>query len=360
MLQRYRFTLESTHDRNVVTELLAFILAIIGTFIVTGILLRIADIDPVHAYLSLFSGAVGSKEAILETLVRATPLTFTAIATVLAFKGKIWTIGQEGQLVGGAMMSYWSLLLFGDLPRPILLIVVITFGFLGGALLGLISGVLRAYFRVNEIISTVLLNYIISLVLSALLYDQKLWMDPSYYYPQSAPVPDVARFPVLIPESPLHFGIILALLAVVLVYWLLKKTPYGYDIRAIGANPVASLFHGVHLNNIIIITLVLSGGIAGLAGAGEVFGVHHRLVTDISGNYGYTGIAVAMIADLNPIAVIPTAVLFGGLMNGSFSLLVDTNVPTTFIYALQAIFLLFLLVARVFSTYRIKRNSNDR
>ena len=359
MLRRFGLTLEKTDERNVISELLAIVLTLVGTFAVTGILLQIANVDPLNAYRSLFTGALGSRDAIVETLARSTPLMLTAISTVIAFRGKIWTIGQEGQLIGGAMMSYWALLLFGGLPRPILLPIIIITGFMGGALLGLISGIMKAYFDVNVIISTVLLNYIISLVLSTLLYDQKLWMDPSHYYPQSAQVPAIARFPKLIEGSHLHIGIIMALLAIILVYWLLKKTPYGYEIRAMGANPTASRFRGIHLNRVIISTLVLSGGIAGLAGLGEVFGVQNRLVMDISAGYGFTGIAVAMIAGLNPIAVIPTAFLFGGLMNGSFSLLVKTNVPTTFVFALQAIFLLFLLIGRAVTSYRIRRPCTD-
>ena len=131
MLRRFGLTLEKTDERNVISELLAIVLTLVGTFAVTGILLQIANVDPLNAYRSLFTGALGSRDAIVETLARSTPLMLTAISTVIAFRGKIWTIGQEGQLIGGAMMSYWALLLFGGLPRPILLPIIIITGFMG-------------------------------------------------------------------------------------------------------------------------------------------------------------------------------------------------------------------------------------
>lgn len=336
-------------------EATAIGLALVVAFVVTGALLRVVDVDPVKAFVSLFKGAFGTREAILETLLRSAPLMLTASATVLVFQGRIWSIGQEGQLLGGAMMSYWALLTFGDLPRIPLLVIIVVAGFAGGALLGLMAGTMRAYFNVDVIVSTVMLNYIVTLVLSTLIYDRDLWMDPDYYYPRSAMIPEIARFPVLIEGYRLHMGVILALLAALLVGWILRRTPLGYDIRALGANPTASLYRGINTAKVLMLTIALSGGIAGLAGTGEVFGVHDRLTLGISPGYGYTGIIVAMLADLNAVAVVPAAVLFGALINGSMNLLVMTGVPTAFIYALQAITLILLLVARIGARYRIRR-----
>jgi simple sugar transport system permease protein len=152
--------------------------------------------------------------------------------------------------------------------------------------------------------------------------------------------------------------VVIAILAALLVYWILKKTPLGYDIRALGANPTAARFRGINISRLLIITMFISGGLAGLAGAGEVFGVHHKLQMEISPGYGYTGIIVGMLAELNPLVTIITAIFFGGLINGSVKLVTSVGIPTALIYAIQAIILIFILASRVFTRYRIRRVSD--
>jgi simple sugar transport system permease protein len=288
-------------------------------------------------------------------MLRATPLLFTGLATVVAFRGKVWSIGQEGQLFAGAMMSYWILTLAGNLPRPLLLVCVILGGFVGGALLGLISGLMKAYFNVDVIISTVMLNFIINDVILMLLYSPDYWMDPAQFYPRSAAIPPAAQYPILFTGYRIHLGVVIAIALAFVVDWILKKTPLGYDIRALGANQSAARFRGINIRRTLIIIMIISGGLAGLAGASEVFGVHHRVQMEISIGYGYTGIIVAMLAELNPLLTILTAFFFGGLINGSIKLVTSIGVPTALIYAMQAIILLFILTARVFSRYRIRR-----
>jgi simple sugar transport system permease protein len=326
-----------------------------GAFLVTGILIKLAGADPVEGFINLVNGGFGGQRQILETLLRSAPLLLTGLATVIAFRGEIWSIGQEGQLFAGAMMSYWVLLQFGELPPLLSLVLVVLSGFLGGAILGLISGVMKAYFKVDIIISTVLLNYIINNVILMLLYDQKYWMDPRQFYPRTAPVPEVAQYPILFEGHRIHLGVVIAILAAILVYWILKKTPFGYDIRALGANPTAAQFRGINISRVLIVTMLISGGLAGLAGAGEVYGVHHKLQMEISPGYGYTGIIVGMLAELNPLVTILTAVFFGGLINGSVKLVTTIGIPTALIYANQAIILIFILAARVLTRYRIRR-----
>lgn len=347
--------IERAEETNIVVEIGAVLLALIGSFIVSGVLIKIAGADPVEGLLNLIKGGFGGQRQILETLLRSAPLLLTGLATVIAFRGKIWSIGQEGQLFAGAMMSYWVLLQVGNLSRIPTLILVIIGGFLGGALLGLISGLMKAYFNVDIIISTVMLNFIINSVVLMLLYDHKYWMDPNQFYPRTEPVPDLAQYPVLLEGHRIHFGVVIAVLAAFLVYWILEKTPFGYDIRAFGENPIASRFRGININSVVILTMVISGGLAGLAGAGEVFGVHHKLQMEISPGYGYTGIIVGMLAELNPLITILAAVFFGGLINGSVKLVTSVGVPTALIFAMQAIILIFILAARVLTRYRIRR-----
>jgi len=311
------------------------------------------------AFEALFTGAFGSRRAILETLTRSTPLILTGLAATLAFRAKLWNIGAEGQLVIGAMSGYFAFTLFGGLPRAILFVLIILFSFAGGAAYGLLAGFLKVRFRVDEIISTVMLNYIAVFFLSLMLSGIGPWREEGSYYQQSAEIPEAAQFVVFISKSRLHVGFLIALLAAVAVWILLEKTPLGYEIRAYGFNPVASRFKGTNISNLVMLTMALSGGLAGLAGASELYGIHHRVVMDLSIGLGFTGIIIAMLAALDPFGVVIVSILFGGLVNGAFKLQIVTGVPSAFISAIQAIVLLFALSAAVLARYRIVRSVED-
>ena len=197
MRQFFNLKFERKEETSVLIDILAVVLALLGAFLVTGFLIKAAGADPIEGFVNLVEGGFGGKRQIIETLLRSSPLLLTGLATVIAFRGEIWSIGQEGQLFAGAMLSYWVLLQVGELPPVLSLFLVVLSGFLGGALLGLISGIMKAYFKVDIIISTVLLNYIINNVILMLLYDQKYWMDPRQFYPRTAPVSDAASYPIL-------------------------------------------------------------------------------------------------------------------------------------------------------------------
>ena len=352
-----KLKIERRDESNLLLEILAVTLALGGAFLVAGLLIKIAGGDPIQGFIGLLKGGFGGQRQILETLLRSAPLLLTGLATVIAFRGAIWSIGQEGQLFAGAMLGYFILTQVGDLPRVTMLILIILGGFLGGAILGLISALLKVYFNVSIIISTVLLNYVVNNLILMLLYDHRYWMGEGQFYPRSAPIPDVAKYPILFEGHRVHMGVILGVVAAFLVFWILRKTPFGYDIRALGANPIAARFRGINIGFIVIITMIISGGLAGLAGVGEVFGVHHKVTMDISAGYGYTGIIVGMLAELNPLVTILTAVLFGGLINGAVRLVTTLGIPTGLIFAIQAIILIFILAARVLPRYRIRRVS---
>lgn len=355
MMSLFNLKLERKDDNPLFVEIISVLLALLGAFLVAGLLIKAAGADPLAGLKSLVIGGFGGKRQILETLLRSAPLLLTGLATVIAFKGEIWSIGQEGQLFAGAMFSYWIVSQGSDLPQTILILLVLFGGFAGGAILGGISGVMKAYFKVDVIISTVLLNYIVNNVILLLLYDKKYWMDEASFYPRTPAVPELARYPILFEGHRIHIGVIIALLAALGVFFLLKRTALGYDIRALGANEQAAKFKGIKIRKILIITMLISGGLAGLAGAGEVFGVHHKLQMDISPGYGYTGIIVGMLAELNPLVTIITAVFFGGLINGSVKLVTSIGIPTALIFAIQAIILIFILAARVLTRYRVRR-----
>lgn len=337
-------------------RLLSIVITLVAALAVSGILIQLAGGDLVEALVSLFGGAFGSRYSILETLVKATPLILTGLATALAFKGKIWTIGQEGQLYAGAIAGYWAYFSLQEvLPRAPLLLVIVIAGFAGGAVYGWIPGVLKARFGVDEVISTVMGNYIVAYLLSFLLSGVGPWREPGSYYQQSAMIAESAEFPLLASESRLHTGLVLALLMAVVTYIIMRRSPLGFEIRAFGSNPNAVKFKGTDISRLLILTMAISGGLCGLAGVGELFGVQHRLRLDLSPGYGYTGIIVAMLADLNPIGVVPAAILFGGLLHGSVRMQVVTGIDQAAVGSIQAIILLFFLTSQVLTRYRIQR-----
>ena len=346
---------ERREDVSPLGSILAIVFALIAAMLVSAILISVAKASVSEAFINLIKGAFGNRRAVLETLVKSTPLILTGLATVIAFRGKIWSIGQEGQLFLGAIGGYWAYRMFEGLPPVPLIAIIVLAGFIAGAIGGLVAGFLKAYFNVDEIISTVMGNYIIDYFLSFLLSGVGPWREPGSYYQQTAPISENAYYPLLFEKARLHMGFLIALAGALVVYLILNHTPFGYQIRAYGSNPRASKFKGININKIIIVTMLISGGLAGLAGAGELFGVQYRLRPDLSPGYGYTGIIVAMLAGLNPIGVIPSAILFGALINGSAQMRIATGVPTSLTFAIQAILLLFLLSAQVLSRYRIRR-----
>jgi simple sugar transport system permease protein len=347
------FRVERRERTSRIWGLIALLIALAGSLGLSALLVLYARADIGEAFSALFAGAFGSWKAFLETLVKATPLILTGLSITVAFQGKIWNIGAEGQLFAGAMAGYWVSANLATLPAPVLFLAILLAAFAAGALAGWIPGYLKARLGVDEVIVTVMLNYVILFLLSYLLADP--WREPDQYYHMTPTVPEAAHFPVLFPNSRLHAGFLVALMATVLVYWLLRKTRLGYEIRAIGLNPTAAEFKGIDVASVTIMIMIISGGLAGVAGAGEVMGLHYRLKSAISTGYGFTGIIIAMLAGLNPFAVVPAAILFGGLVNGSNRMQIMTGVPTPVVYAMQAIVLLLVLATQVLSYYRLRK-----
>lgn len=350
--KKVRLKLEKKAHVSPLAQVGALVSAVILSVIVTGVLMYIGGANIKEGFVALFEGAFGSWPAIVETLVKATPLILTGLATVIAFRARIWNIGQEGQLYVGAITAYWAYTQFNSFSPFLLIPIIVLFALIGGALCGLVPAVIKAKFGVDEIIITIMLNYIVIYFLSWLLSGP--WKDPNHYYQQSPIILDKAQFPILIAHTRLHLGFIIAIVAAILIYLLLSKTPLGYEIKAMGLNPTAARFQGINVVKTMIIVMLISGALSGLAGTGELFGVIYRLKSTISLGYGYAGIIIAMLAGLEPLIVIPVAILFGGLINGSFFLQTTTNVPASIVYLIQAIVLLLFLAARAISLYKIR------
>ena len=353
MIEVFGYRLEKRYHANPVFQVVMTVVALLVAVLITGILIVASGASLGKAFSGLILGAFGSWKAILETLVKSTPLILTSLAVTLAFRGNIMNIGAEGQLFSGAICSYYVAANFQELPPAIHIALMIFAGFFGGAVCGLIPGLLKGLLKVDETIVTVMLNYIVQFLLSYLL--SGVWQAPGEHYYLTSLIPEKVFYPNLIPNTRLHIGFAIAILAAFCVYWLLNKTRLGYEIRSIGFNPIASRFKAINVPQVVITTMLISGGIAGLAGVGEVAGLHHRLRMDISSGYGFTGIIIALLGGLNPFFVILASILMGGLINGSYSMQIFSHVPSALVDAMQAIVLICLLAFQVLANYRIRK-----
>jgi general nucleoside transport system permease protein len=340
---------------NIWLEIGAVILALVLSLLISAALIATSGANPLDAMKALYKGAFGNWNAVLETLVQATPLMFTGLAIVVAFRAKIFNIGAEGQFFAGAMAATWINLNLSHLPNPVIIALVIVTSLAAGALWGFIPGYLKARFNANVIIVTVMLNYVILLFLSFLL--GSVWMDPAVFTLATIRFDPVTYFPTFF-DSRLHLGLILALIMSVIVYVILWKTPLGYEIRAIGDNPTAAKYKGTNIKLMTILVMAISGAIAGLAGGSEIQGIHHRLLLDISTGYGFTGILIALLGRLHPFGVIPAAIFFGALVNGSVGMQIFTGVPVSLVYSVQGIVLMCLLAAEALTMYKLERLPN--
>ncbi len=356
LARKSRYRIVKLQVRNPWVDFLAILVALIAGLLISAAVIAISGTNVREAFSALFTGAFGSSKAIQMTLIRTTPLLFTGLATVVAFRGKIWNIGGEGQFIAGAMMTAFVSTQLAMLPQVLLVPVIIVGAMLGGALWAGVAGFLRARFKVNEIIVTVMLNYIVQFILSYLL--QGPWMDKSSYYIQTIAFGNNSYFPT-IPGTTIHIGFILALLCALAVYLVLWKTPLGYEIRAIGVNPVSSKYNGINVEKTILLTMLISGALAGLGGGTEIAAIHHRLRLDVAAGYGFTGILVAMMGQLHPAGAVLSALFFGALNNGSYLMQINSHVPVALVHTIEGVILFFLVIAFVLKQYRVRRVKPD-
>lgn len=328
-------------------------IAIGVSFIFSSIIILLAGKNPITAIYSIFYGALGTRLGFLETIVKAIPLILTGIAVALAFTGKFWNIGAEGQFYAGALAATYVGISYLNLPNFLYIPLLLLVGFIAGGLWALLPGFLKTYLKADDVVTTLLLNYIMIYFVTAIL--EGPWRDPETMWPQSIRISENAIFPKLVERSRVHFGLIISILSVFAVYILIKYTKLGFSIRATGANPKASNFLGIDIKKTILITSIISGGIAGLAGVGEVAGLHYRLTENISPGYGYTGIVVAMLGGLNPFGVLLSAFFFAIIITGAQYMSRATGVTMFMADVIQGITLLVLLAMLIFYEYEIRR-----
>lgn len=326
--------------------------AVAFTLAVTSLLVAWAGAPVGKAYALLLEGGFGSRFALTETLTRATPLILTGLAAAVAFRARLFNIGAEGQLYAGALAAVAVGTLDG--PPALLFPAMVLAAMVAGALLLLGPALLKSRLGVDEVVTTLLLNFIVLLGVSALL-DGPMKDPGAMGWPQSLALPDALQLGKLVERSRVHTGLLAALLLAALLWALLKYSALGFEIRAVGANPRAARFAGMPVGATTVKVALLSGALAGLAGAVEVAGRTAYVTLDMSPGYGYSGIVIAMLAMLNPLGVVAAAVFVAGILVGADSMSRAVGVPTYIADVIVAVSLIAMLVATMLAQYRIRR-----
>ncbi len=327
------------------------IISIIVALLICAIFILMNGMNPLTVYGKMFQGAFGSSLGLSETFVKAIPLLLCGLGVSIAYRISVYNIGAEGQFILGAIGATAITILMPNLPGPIYIPLMMVAGLACGAIWGLFTAIPRTYFQVNELITSLMLNYVALLLLDYLVFEP--WRDPEGFNFPGTPIFTPFQMLSNIGSTRLHVGLIFALIAVIVYAFCVAKTRWGYEIKLLGANPIAAKNAGIKINKHILIVMMISGGLAGFAGAIEVSGVAHRLMYGISPGYGYTAIIVAWLAKLNPFAMIVTSVFIGGLVVGGYS--VQTiGLPSSFSLMLQGAILFCLIGGDMVSKYRIK------
>lgn len=327
--------------------------AVAATGAVSALLLIVGGYDPFEAAGAALGGAFGSADAFLSvTLVRSIPLMLTGLAVAFAFRAGVWNIGAEGQLLAGAIAAAWVGLVGRALPAWLLLPMLLALAAFAGALWALVPALMKVRLGVGEVITTLLMSFV-AIELTAFVVRGPL-QEPRGVFPQTEAIAAGARLPALVPGTRLHLGVVLAVVAAVAVAWLFRQTKLGFRMRAVGASPEAARMAGkIDTGPVTLVAFLGSGALAGLAGGVQVAGVTYALYEGYSPGWGYTAIAVALLAALDPLWVLATALLFGALEAGAAAMQRDAGIPAVWAVAVQA-----LLILAVLALDQMRRRAN--
>lgn len=319
------------------------VFALIGTLIVVSLMVAALGEDPFGAIRTILEGSLGDADALGQTLMVAVPLALCGAAAAIPFTARLWNVGAEGQMHIGAFSAVAVALTLPTLPGPVFIPLILVAAIVAGAAWAGLAGLLKTAFGANEVIVTLMLNFVAVLIATYAITG--IW--PQGIAPATEPVPDSAVLPVIWPGTGVNLALPIALVALAAAWVLMSRTGLGLQIRSIGLNPFASRMNGMRVPAVTVATFAIAGTFAGLAGAMEVIGENRALVTNFSANFGYLGIAVALVARLAPAWIFPSAALFAVLQVGSQSLPASTGIPTSFGQIIIAAFVLGLLGARV-------------
>jgi ABC-type uncharacterized transport system permease subunit len=329
------------------------LVSLLAAAIAGGFVVIVAGNNPLEAYRAMFDASFNGWRSFTRTLTLATPLTLTGLAAAVSFRMKIWNIGAEGQLYMGAIASSGlALALPENTPKFVMLSVILVGGALAGALWAGLAAIPKAMFNTDEVITTLMLTFIALSFMNYLIFGSgSFWRDPDASFPVGKIIPESAELPIV--SHRLHFGFVIALGAAILLWWVLRRTTWGFELRTIGDSPAASRYAGMHVRTKVVSVLALSGALAGLAGAIEVSGVHNTLdPRAIAIELGFTGIVVAAVARFNPLGVVPVATLLAAVVT-SGSALQRIGIDSEIVFLLQGLIFLFVAAGEFFITNEV-------
>ena len=334
------------------------IIAILLAFLVGAMVLLATGHSPIDAYVAVIRGAFGDIYGIGQTFTQSTPIIFTALAFIFAFKCGLFNIGAEGQLLIGGFTAALVGISFGDLPAYIHVPLAVLAGAAGGALWGLIPGILKARLGAHEVITSMMLSYVALYITSYMV--NYPFIAPPGWVAQTVPVTPSAELPRILPPTQLSAAIFIAIGMAALVAFVLDRTVLGYEVRAVGLNTSAAESNGINVKNTMILAFVISGALAGLGGAGEILGVHRRFINGFSPGYGFDGLSVGLIGGLNPIGAVLAAILIGALRAGGMTMNTTTGVPIDIVSVLQGLVVLFVAAPRLINYLSRRRVATSR
>ena len=347
--------LQPRREASAALPLAVLVFSLLAGFVAVGLVFVVKGVNPFFALWKILIGSFGSLYGISETITKAIPLILIGTGLTLVFRAKFWNIGAESQLLMGAIFATWVGLNLGSrLPAWLVIPLMFLAGFLGGAVWGLLPALFKVRFGVNEVISTLMLNYIAAEFLTLLIVGP--WKGATQQgFPYTDDLPAAAVLP-LIPGTRIHYlTLLVALACAVVLFFLVYSTKFGYELRVVGENPEAARYAGIDFLRTTVVLMVISGGVAGLAGVGEAAGIHHHLAYPavISGGYGFTAIIVAWLAKLNPLAAIISALFFAGILVGGDAIQISLGLPAATVHVFNGILLFFLIMGDTFVHNRI-------
>ena len=308
-----------------------------------AVLIALSGVNPLTAYAAMLKGAIGSPQSITNVLVRASPLLLTGVGVAIGIKAGLWNIGAEGYMYMGAIGAG----VVGIAPLPVPPIVHITLATLAGAVVagfwGLLPAYLRAYRGVNEVVTTIMMNYVAQYFTSWIVHEPQPMAEPGSFFPMSRILAPTARLPILMPGTSLHPGFIIGIAACILFYLAIRFTPFGFRTRMLGANPEASRYAGVNVKRQILFVLLIGALMGGMAGAFELMGLKLRVYQDFVSGAGYEGVAVALLAAGNPLGVIASALFFSAVKAGGSAMSVATGVGGPMTVVIEALCVIFVI-----------------
>jgi ABC-type uncharacterized transport system permease subunit len=338
-------------------SIIRVILTLILALLAGALIIWLSGKDPVNAYQVLFNSAFGNRRAVANSLLAATPLIFTGLATMIAFRAGVFNVGVEGSLYVGAFAAAWVGFTFTGLAAFVLIPLALGFGAFMGGLWGAFPGYLKARWKVDEVVTTIMLNYVAILFTDYLVNGP--FLVPGMSNAMSEEVAVSAQLPRIIERSQLNIGFYIAIATFFVVWILVRRWTLGYEIDVLGTNPIFARWIGMPVGRIIVLVMFISGLIGGLAGGVQALGVHYRFISGFSRGLGFDGIVVALLGRNSPVGVLLAALFFGALRSGGSTMEMFTRIPRDVIDILQALIIFFVAVDISLSWFRLRRQRQE-